>query len=182
MHTRRLAALIMGAWLAGIVFMLVVPARNLASVDELLQTPSPKAKRILEKVEEVNARPLLIHHVSELNRWLVRNWERVQLGLGVALSLCLLFGVDGKRFTVVLCLLMLATVGFLHWFLTPEMEKLAEAVDFAVPGDPSVARDRLRSLQAGYSIAENVKLVFGLVLAGGLLLSRRRRRRSVEVE
>jgi MYXO-CTERM domain-containing protein len=181
MHTRRLAAIIMGAWLAGMVLMLVVPVKNLASVDELLQTPSPKAKGVLEKVEEVNARPLLIHYASGLNRWLARNWERVQLGLGVALSLCLLLGVEGKRFTVVLCLLMLATVVFLHWFLTPEMEKLAEAVDFAVPNEPSGARDRMRSLQAGYSGAENIKLVMGLLLAGGLL-SRRRRRRSVEIE
>jgi MYXO-CTERM domain-containing protein len=181
MHTRRLAAIIMGAWLAGMLLMLVIPSRNLAAVDELLQTPSPKAKQILEKVEQVNARPLLIHYASGLNRWLVLNWERVQLGLGVALLLCLFFGVEGKRFTAVLCLLMLATVAFLHWFLTPEMGKLAEAVDFTLPGDPSVARDRLRSLQAGYSTTEGIKLVLGLLLAGGLL-SRRRRRRSVEVE
>jgi MYXO-CTERM domain-containing protein len=181
MHTRRLAAIIMGAWLAGMVLMLVVPERNLASVDELLRTPSPKAQGILEKVEEVNARPLLIHHASELNRWLVRNWERVQLGLGVALSLCLFFGVEGKRFTLVLCLLMLATVVFLHWFLTPEMEKLAEVVDFVAPSEASVARDRFRSLQAGYFTAEGIQLVLGLLLAGGLL-SRRRRRHSVEIE
>ena len=137
----------MGAWLAGMVFMLVLPARNLASVDELLQTPSPQAAELLEKVEEADARPLLIHYASELNRWLVRNWERVQLGLGLALLLCLFFGVEGKRFTMVLCLLMLATVAFLHWFLTPEIEKLAAAVDFAAPDAPSVARDRLRSLR-----------------------------------
>ena len=171
----------MGAWLAGMIFMLVLPARNLASMEELLQTPSPKAKQILEKVEEGNARPLLNHYASGLNRWLVRNWERVELGLGVALSLCLLLGVDGKRVTVLLCLLMLATVVFLHWFLTPEMEKLAQALDFVAPSDPSVARDRWQSLQTGYSTVEGIKLVLGLLLAGGLL-SRRRRRRSVEIE
>ena len=181
MHTRRLAAIIMGAWLAGMVLMLVLPARNLASVDELLRTPSLKAQGILEKAEEANARPLLTHYAAELNRWLVRNWEWVQLGLGVALSLCLLLGVEGKRFTVVLCLLMLAIVAFLHWFLTPEMEELAEAVDFVPPGTASVARDRWRSLQGGYSTAEGIKLILGLLLAGGLL-SRRRRRHSVEIE
>lgn len=171
----------MGAWLAGMILILVVPTGNLASVDELLRTPSPKAKEILEKVEEASARPLLTHHASEFNRWLVRNWERVQLGLGAALLLSLLLGVEGKRYTAVLCLLMLAIVAFLHWFLTPEMEKLAEAVDFAVPSDPSGAGDRLRSLQAGYSTAESIKLVLGLLLAGGLL-SRRRRRHSLEIE
>jgi MYXO-CTERM domain-containing protein len=171
----------MGAWLAGMAFMLVLPKRNLASVDDLLRTPSPKAAKLLEKVDEADARPLLAHYASELNRWLVRNWERVQLGLGVALLLGLFLGVEGKRFTVVLCLLMLATVASLHWFLTPEMEKVAATVDSTVAGEPSVARDRLRSLQAGYSTAEGIKLVLGLLLAGGLL-SRRRRRRSVEIE
>jgi hypothetical protein len=161
--------------------MLVLPERNLASVDDLLQTPSPKAARLLEKIEGDNARPLLIHHASELNRWLVRNWERVQLGLGVALLLALFLGVEGKRFTGVLCLLMLATVVFLHWFLTPEMEKLAATVDFVMPSEPSVARDHWRSLQAGYATAEGIQLVLGLLLAGGLLSSRRRRR-SVEIE
>ncbi len=171
----------MGAWLAGMVFMLVFPERNLASVDELLRRPSQKAATLLGTVEEVNARPLLIHYASELNRWLVRNWERVQLLLGVALLLCLFFGIEGKRFTVVLCLLMLATVAFLHWFLTPEIEKLAATVDFTVADAPSVARDRLRSLRTGYSTAEGIELVLGLVLAGGLL-SRRRHRRSIEIE
>jgi MYXO-CTERM domain-containing protein len=181
MHTRRLAAIIMGAWLAGMVLMLALPERNLASVDELLRAPSPRAAKLLEQIDEANARPLLIHYASELNRWLVRNWERVQLGLGAALLLCLFFGVEGKRFTVVICLLMLAMTASLHWFLTPEMEKLAATVDFAVPSEPSLAHDRWRSLQSGYATAEGIKLVLGLVLAGGLL-SRRRRRRSVEIE
>jgi len=171
----------MGAWLAGMVCMLVLPEKNLASVDELLRNPSPKAARLLEKVVEADARPLLVHYASELNRWLVRNWERAQLLLGVALLLCLFFGVEGKRFAVVICLVMLATIASLHWFLTPEIEKLAATVDFTVADEPSVARDRLRNLRAGYSTAEGIELVLGLVLAGDLL-SRRRRRRSVEIE
>jgi MYXO-CTERM domain-containing protein len=181
MHTRRLAAIILGAWLGGSLLMMAIPARNLASVDELLQAPSPKTKELLEKAEEANARPLLAHHASEVNRWMTRSWEQAQLGLGVALLLCLFFGIDGKRYTVVLCLLMLAAVAFLRWFLTPEMEKLAEAVDFAVPDQPLVARDRLWSLRTAYSITDTIKLALGLLLAAGLL-SRRRRRHSIELD
>jgi hypothetical protein len=151
-------------------------------VDELLRAPAPKAGRLIEKIEEVNAWPLLNHHASEVNRWLSRTWEQIQLGLGVTLLLCLFFGADGKRYTAVLCLLMLAAVAFLHWFLTPEMEKLAGAVDFAMPGQPSVERDRLWSLKSGYSITETIKLVLGVLIAGGLLLRRRRRHPSVETE
>jgi hypothetical protein len=162
--------------------MTVIPARNLASVDELLRAPSPKAGRLIQKIEEVNAWPLLNHHASEVDRWLSRSWEQIQLGLGVILLLCLFFGAEGKRYTVVICLLMLAAVAFLHWFLTPEMEKLAEAVDFALPGQPSVARDRLWSLKSGYSITETIKLILGALMAGGLLLKHRHRHPSAETD
>jgi hypothetical protein len=179
MHTRRLAAIILGAWLGGSLLMLAIPARNLAAVDEMLRAPSPKAAQFLGKVDEANVRPLLTHHAYLVNRWMSRLWEQVQIGLGLALLLCLYIGIDGKRYTLVLCLLMLAAVAFLRLFLTPEMQKLAEAADFAIPSQPSVARDRLWSLRSGYLVTDNIKLALGILLAVGLLL-RRRRRRGIE--
>ena len=105
-----------------------------------------------------------------------------RLGLGVALLLCLFLGVEGKRFPVVLCLLMLATVASLHWFLTPEMEKLAAAVDF-VRGRPS--RPWHATAFGAFRQATRPRKASSwswVCCWRGAAVKRSRRRRSVEIE
>jgi hypothetical protein len=42
MHFRRFAALLLGVWLAGCVFMDMVATQNFRSVDHLLAAPPPQ--------------------------------------------------------------------------------------------------------------------------------------------
>jgi hypothetical protein len=88
------------------------------------------------------------------------------------------FGSGAKRYAGVLCLLMLISVAFLHWFLSPQMEKHASAVEFLSTDAASVSvdRDRLRSLESGYQTTEGVKVLLGILVSVSLV--RRRRRRS----
>jgi len=70
MHFHRLAALLLGAWLAGCLFMDMVATQNFRSVDRLLATPSPQlAARIPSMGGHNAARMLLLHQVGEQNRW-----------------------------------------------------------------------------------------------------------------
>ena len=164
----------MGAWLAGSILVWFAN-QNSPLIEDLVRKPSREASKVLVKLEQREARVLLRHFSAELDRRLRWQWENVEIGLGLTILISLFLGSGGKRYPSVLCLLMLGCVCFLHWFVTPEMEKLVPAVDFISDAQASVTRDRYRSLSDAYSTTVAVKLALGFVAAFGL--TRRRHRR-----
>src|SRR5678809_1066857 len=111
MHFRRFAALVLGVWLAGCVFMDMVATQNFRAVDRLLAAPPPQ---IAERMQAMGghdlARAFLRYQASELNRSYFDNWERAQIFLGAVLFFVLLFGPAPSRLMALLTLLMLALV------------------------------------------------------------------------
>jgi hypothetical protein len=180
MHFIRLASLCMGAWLAGTILVWVVN-QNSPIIEGLVQKPSREASKVMVKLSQPEGRAVLRHFAAELDRRLRKNWEMVEIGLGLTVLISLFWGSGGKRYPGVLCVLMLGCVGFLHWFVGPEMEKLAPAADFVQDSQPSVTRDRYRSLSQAYSITVAVKLALGSVLVLGLI-KRRRRRGTADID
>ena len=178
MHFNRLAALALGAWLAGGLLTFIVVSYNTQSVLKVMSDNNPDLSRIKNKLGPDEGRALLRYQAYNANIELRRNWQRIELGLGVIVLLGLFFGVDGKRHTLVLCVLMLLTVIFLHWLLMPEVSRLTAGIAFVPDSQPSVARDRLASLQSGYWMTETVELALGFLLAA-VMLKRRRRRGKV---
>ena len=180
MHFRRFAALLLGAWLAGCVFMDMVATQNFRSVDRLLAAPPPQiAERIQAMGGHDLARAFLRYQASELNRSYFDNWERAQIALGAVLFLVLLFGSPPNRLMLLLTLLMVSLVLVMHFYLTPEITRLGRAIDFVSPGTPSPDRTRFWTFHGAYSACELAKFGLGTVLA--VLLVRRRRRREVVV-
>lgn len=174
MHFRRFAAFLLGAWLAGCLFMDMVAIQNFRSVDRLLAAPSPQlAEQMKAMGGHDAARMLLRHQVAEQNRWYFETWERAQIGLGVALFLVLLFGAVADRWMLFFTLLMLTLVLIAHFALTPEITRLGRAIDFVPPSASSPDRARFWLLHGSYSASELIKLGAGIVLA--VLLVRRRR-------
>ncbi len=167
MHFHRLAALLLGAWLGGSVFMDMVATQNFRSVDRLLTAPP---MQVAERVQALGghdaARVFLRYQVSEQNRWYFQVWERVQIALGAALLLVLAFGAGPKRLALLIMVLMLAMVIVMHFFLTPEITRLGRTFDFA----PAADRTRFWTLHGMYSAGELIKLGLGIVLAVRLLL------------
>src|SRR5690348_2837187 len=176
MHFHRLAALLLGAWLGGSVFMDMVATQNFRSVDRLLSAPPMQvAERIQVLGGHDAARVFLRYQVSEQNRWYFQTWERVQVALGAVLFLVLLFGAVPNRVTLLITLLMLAMVLLMHFFLTPEITRLGRAADFA----PAADRTRFWTFHGMYSAGELIKLGLGIVLAARLL---RRAKKGQQVE
>jgi hypothetical protein len=174
MHFRRFAAFLLGAWLAGCLFMDMVATQNFRSVDRLLAAPPPElAERVQAMGGHDAARMLLRHQVAEQNRWYFEGWEQVQIVLGVAVFLVLLFGAVADRWMLFFTLLMLSLVLIAHFALTPEITRLGRAIDFVPPAASSPDRVRFWLLHGSYSAIELIKLGGGIVLA--VLLVRRRR-------
>ena len=172
MHLIRFASLCMGAWLAGTILVWAAN-QNSPIIEALVQRPSQEASKAMVKLEQPEGRAVLRHFAAELDRRLRRRWEIVEMGLGLTVLISLYFGSSAKRYPGLLCVLMLGCVGFLHWFVGPEMEKLAPAADFVEDSRRSDTRDRYRSLSQAYSTTVVVKLALGSVLVLGLIKRRR---------
>ena len=181
MHFRRLASLAMGGWLAGSLLLIAITTQNVRVVERLVRTPSKTAAESMVRMQESDVRLLMNYHAEDLNRWAYGIWEVTQMVLGLAVLLSLFLSAGGKRYTMILCVIMISTVIFQHWFVTPQMGKLAQVATFVKSDQVSVERDRLVSMQSAYTTTEAVKIGLGVLLAWGLL-KRGRRRRETEID
>jgi hypothetical protein len=172
MHFRRFACFLLGAWLAGGLFMALVATENFRSVDRLLAKPAAPAAQQLGKLGPA-ARPLLRYQVSEQNRWYFETWGVVETGIGAALLMVLLFGSTETLFVLLLSLLMLLIALVQRFVLTPEIVVLGRVIDFVPAGLRSPERSRFWTLHGMYSGLEVLKWILGLVLAARLIFRKR---------
>jgi len=185
MHTRRLASLLLGAWLAGSLFMMAVATTNFRVVDRLLQSPAKAARLQIDALTEEGARMFWRYLSSEINRSLFGGWEWVQLALGLGLVITLVFATNGNKMVIGLGLAMVAMVAAMHWLMTPEITVLGRLIDYVAPNLPTEERLEFWRYHRVYTAMELVKLLTGLGLGVWLLMdsrdrdrSRQRRRRS----
>jgi hypothetical protein len=168
MHTRYVACWLLGAWIAGSLFMIMVATQNFRSVDRLLATPGSAASQV-GKMGHAEARTFLRYQVSEQNRWYFETWEKIQLALGVA-ALAATFR-QGKlmvSLTASMCALLLLE----RFYLTPEIIRLGRLIDFVPQAASSVERDVFWRFHGAYSGVELLKLALGFFLSGRFILGR----------
>jgi hypothetical protein len=172
MHTRRLAAFLLGCWFVGSLFMAFVATHNLRSVDHLLQSPPPEAKPILAQLGP-QARPLLRHQAGELNRAYFRSWEVAQLIFGGSFAIALLPSRRHLKMPLMITGLMLMILLLQLTVLTPELIGQGRRLDFAANAPPD-ERKLFGLLHGLYSGAELLKL--GLMVVTAVLLFRQSER------
>src|SRR4051794_6835029 len=73
MKIQRLTCVLLGAWIAGSLFMIMVATQNFRSVDRLLAAPGRGGAQV-EKMGRDDARTFLRYQVSEQNRWYFETW------------------------------------------------------------------------------------------------------------
>lgn len=176
MHTRRLAVLLLGAWLAGGAFMAAVAMGSFGSVDRLLADPSMEASEYIKVLGDASARTLLRYLASEQNRSYFGMWELVQFGLGAALLVTMLSLTEGKKLLVSGVAVLLLMVAVEHFLLTPYLNVWGRAIDFVPPEAPSPERYRFRQFHTAYAWLEVVKALIILGLSTRLIALRSRRR------
>ncbi len=177
MKTRYFYCWLVGAWMAGSLFMIMVATQNFRSVDRLLAAPG-RAGAQVETMGHDAARAFLRYQVSEQNRWYFETWEKIQLALGVA-ALAATF--RQRKLIVSLTTLMSAPLLLERFYLTPEIIRLGRLIDFVPQAAPSPERVTFWTFHAAYSGVEIVKLALGLLLSGRLIFDRNRVAGQVDV-
>lgn len=175
MHLTRIAALLLGAWLGGCLFMDTVATQNFRSVDRMLASPTAQMKQRIDALGGHDAaRALLRYQASEQNRQYFTNWEQVQIVLGLLLMLMLYVAGQRDRVTLWLAGLILVVAVLMHFLLTPEITRLGRAMDFAPVGRPSGESTRFWIFHGIYSALELIKLGWGVALGVWLVLPRKK--------
>jgi hypothetical protein len=175
-HTRRVAAFLLGVWLGCSVLVGLIAIENLRLPGAILASSSDQAGQIAKKIGPEDTRLLLRHQAAEQNRVYFYRWEQVEIFLALALAICLFLGTQRRILPLILCGLLVMLVLFEHFGLTPELTFIGREADFP-PGSVTFGtQSRVWALDQVYAWAEGVKLLLGAVLAGYLFIFRTRQR------
>lgn len=177
MNSRRLACLLLGAWIAASLFMTWIATENFRSVDRMLHDPTAGSVAQMKQFGYDGVRQLLRYQVGELNRFYFYHWEMAQMAIGLLLFGILLFGTDAGKYTISLPLLMLLLVALAHWAITPYVASMGKSLDFLPASERLREEVRFRALHQAYGGIEILKLILSFVLAGLLVVHRGTRRK-----
>ncbi len=182
MHAGRFACLLLGAWLAGTLFMAFVAHQNLDTADRLIANGDTAILMHSGSGGIQAMRGLLRYHALEQTRATNESWETAQVVLGAVFFFFLLFGTREDKFTLLVPLLMvLVTLGE-RLVLTPETNARARVLDFVPLNSHAADHVKLLLLQKIHLACEVGKAGLGLILAARLIGSLRRSRRDVRQE
>lgn len=171
MHGKSSMAFVLGAWLAGTLFMWAVATQNFRLVDRLLASPSPQFSAHVAPLPPGDARLLMRYQASEVNRLFFDRWGWTQLALGVIL-LGMAWRGSADRPLRIAALLMLLIAAGLQLGVVPETIRLGRLLDF-VPhspgslGPPEVAP--FWRLHTAYTALDMLKFLLGVFAATRLL-------------
>jgi hypothetical protein len=166
MNSRHFTCWLLGAWIAGSLFMIMVATQNFRSVDRLLAAPGNAAPQV-ESMGHHAARTFLRYQVSEQNRWYFETWEKIQLALG---AVVVAIGWTKLREIRIFAPLVTVTFALLlveRFYITPEIVRLGRIIDFMPQAASSPERDTFWRFHGAYSAVELSKLAIGFFCRPG---------------
>ena len=172
MHTRRVGAFLIGAWLLGSLLMAFVSTQSAANIERFFSNPPPQVTKELDDIGPDMMRQILRYEAAQHIRHISETWEVIQLGLGAALLATSFLTSHRSRIVVVCSLLMLTMAAVMYLYLTPVMNALARSFDF-LPATAAVPeRESFNHYFVWYRVLEILKTLLALVITGRLLFDR----------
>lgn len=165
---RLLSAFVLGAWMAGTLFMWSLATQNFRLVDRLLTPPTEEVSRRTAPLAPGDARLLMRYQASESNRLFFMRWGWTQLGLAMVFA-WLSFRWTADRRLKIAALVMLAIAVGLQAAVVPETVRLGRLLDFAArqPAPPEAAP--FWRLHHAYTALDAGKLLLALFAATRLI-------------
>jgi hypothetical protein len=162
--TRQMTAFLLGSWLTGSVAMALVATQNFRTVDRVLKGTATNAE-LNQKTEgwtSGDARMVLRHLASEMNRLYFRAWEWTQLLFGAVLILLLSFGQSRDLMSRHLVIAMVIIILVFVVYLTPNIVTLGRSLDFTPRDPPPPEYARFWRFHIAYTTLDLLKLGLGL--------------------
>jgi hypothetical protein len=155
--------LLMGAWMMGSIVVAFVATQNFRTVDRVLSAPAEADlwRKLDGKISREDARMILRHLASEMNRFYFRAWEGAQLLLGGLVLILLIRSDRSDVLTGSLVVALLVIVGVFILFLTPQIVALGRRLDFVSRTPPPPEYARFWRFHITYTALEVVKLLLG---------------------
>jgi hypothetical protein len=172
MHTRRLAAFLLGGWILGILIFTFVSNQSFLNVDRVLTNPPGPAAKDIEDLGQDIARLLMRYQASELNRFFLEVWGVAQIGIGLAVLSAAVFTAHRSKFIMSATAGMILIALFQVTYIAPSMAAIGRSFDFLPPAAAPREREIFASYHVMYSTAEMLKLILGFLLSARLLFDR----------
>ena len=175
MHTRRIATFLLGAWIAGCLFMAFISVQNVRTPTLVMTSPPPAVATQIQQLGWEPMAALLRHAAAEQTRRYTTLWVEAQVLIALVLLGCLTKATQKRIMQLALCANMLVMVLF-QLREGPELTNHGRQTDFP-PGSLAVGpMTRFWALEQVYFGVEIVKLLCGAILAGYLFVFRTSRR------
>ena len=162
-------ALVLGAWIGGTLFMWAVATQNFRLVDRILASPPTPWTRYARPLPRADARLLMRHQASEVNRLFFERWGWAQIALGAIFAwLAFSTRAAGRWLRITAVGMLLIAVG-LQFAVVPETIRLGRLLDFAPRDIPPPESASFWRLHAAYTTLDGARLLLGLFAAFRLL-------------
>lgn len=127
----------MGAWLGAGILADVAVTQNFQTVDRFLEKPgSVSTSNALREIPRDRERFILRRNAAEENNWIFLNWERMELAMGAALFILIVFGERPQKLMIAMCVTLFLIVAAEHFLLTPLITDIGRRVDDLPASDP----------------------------------------------
>jgi hypothetical protein len=175
MHSTRIAAFLLGAWIGCCIFVDLMVLQNPRLASNALESASPPAVLIMQKLGRDETSLLLRYFAEEEDRFYFSIWELCQIPTALILGAVLYFAAEKRAMPQILCGLMLVLVLF-QLAIQPEFSFRGREADFP-PGSQTLGtKARVWALTEVWIGAEAAKLLIGALLASYLFSYKSRRR------
>ena len=172
MHTRRLGAFLIGAWLLGTLLVMFVTSQSYKNIDRFFASLPPQVAKEVDDVGPEAMRQILRFHASEHNRHVKETWEMMQLGIVAALLATAVLTSHRSRVLVTCAGLMIMMVLTTYLYFTPVLNELSRSFDFLPLTAAVKEREEFSNYAVWYRVFEVLKTTLALVVTARLLFDR----------
>jgi Domain of unknown function (DUF4149) len=168
-RTQVLTTALLGVWLGWTVAMWFAATRSFRTVDRLLKVPHPQFGQAIQPLGPDQARLLLRHLASEINRAYFGAYGWAQVLLGAVMLVLLWRQAPRDTIGIALAAVMLFLAIILTLVIQPMIVSLGRSLDFAARNPAPPQMPRFWMLHGAFTGLDGVKLLAGLGLLARLI-------------
>jgi len=172
---RRVCAVILAAWLGGILLVSLAAPAVFNAGEAVLRHPLPAHMDVLKRIGPDAMGDLLRYHAGEANNQIFLLWGSMQIVYGAAVVLLLLFFTNVGKWRLIVAASMLALALFQKLYLIPAIVDTSRR--YRAGGWVEAGR-RFQFLHGSFAAFEIASALLGLALLVLLLRTRGGSRRS----